>query len=180
MRRLRSRPMESRSFTLRRRGDVLPDLHRESGRQRLSADHVVEFYRHRAEGESQDRERIVFSSGRSGPQQIYRMNMDGADVERLTRRHGRSIQPVLASRRADHRVCLDARIRHREVQHLHHGCGVAQVHPVDARRGQERKSQLGAGRQAPGFHVDAQRQDQIWTMLADGTQVQQLTTQGSN
>ena len=27
---------------------------------------------------------IVFSSGRSGPQQVYRMNMDGSDVERLT------------------------------------------------------------------------------------------------
>ena len=44
---------------------------------------------------------MVFSSGRSGPEQIYRMNMDGADLERLTRRHGRSSQPVLASRRAD-------------------------------------------------------------------------------
>jgi TolB protein len=27
---------------------------------------------------------IVFSSGRSGPQQVYRMSMDGADLERLT------------------------------------------------------------------------------------------------
>ena len=36
---------------------------------------------------------IVFSSGRSGPQQIYRMNMDGADVERLTPGNGEASNP---------------------------------------------------------------------------------------
>ena len=51
--------------------------------------------------------------------------------------------------------------------------------PVDPRRGQERKSELGAGRTASGVRVEPQRQVcRSCTMLADGTQVQQLTTQG--
>ena len=44
---------------------------------------------------------MVFSSGRSGPEQVYRMNMDGADRGASQRWHGRSGQPVVASRRAD-------------------------------------------------------------------------------
>ncbi len=36
---------------------------------------------------------IVFVSGRSGPQQIYRMNMDGGDVERLTPGNGEASNP---------------------------------------------------------------------------------------
>jgi TolB protein len=36
---------------------------------------------------------IVFVSGRAGPQQIYRMNMDGADVERLTPGNGEASNP---------------------------------------------------------------------------------------
>ena len=36
---------------------------------------------------------IAFVSGRSGPQQVYRMNMDGADVERLTPGEGEASNP---------------------------------------------------------------------------------------
>ena len=36
---------------------------------------------------------IVFSSGRSGPEQIYMMNMDGADIERLTDGTGEASNP---------------------------------------------------------------------------------------
>ena len=94
---------------------------------------------------------IVFSSGRSGPQQIYRMNMDGADVERLTGTGeagnpswhpdgqispspGRAVFPpgtsnIFVMDVASHKV-LDA---------------------ADAWRRQERKSELGARRTASGF-----------------------------
>lgn len=36
---------------------------------------------------------ILFVSGRSGPQQIYKMNMDGADVERITDGTGEASNP---------------------------------------------------------------------------------------
>src|SRR5258705_5177850 len=37
---------------------------------------------------------IVFVSGRSGPQQIYKMNIDGADVQRLTSGEGQASNPA--------------------------------------------------------------------------------------
>ena len=37
---------------------------------------------------------MAFVSGRSGPQQIYRMSMDGTDVQRLTNGEGEASNPA--------------------------------------------------------------------------------------
>lgn len=47
---------------------------------------------------------LVFVSGRGGPPQIYKMNVDGTDVVRLTSGEGDAVNPAWASRRAIH--CL--------------------------------------------------------------------------
>jgi TolB protein len=124
---------------------------------------------------------LVFSSGRSGPEQVYRMNMDGADVERLSEGTGEAGN---ASWHPDGQLIAFAWTRgfsagawnvfvmdvasHKVLAQLTHGEGKNE-HPSWAPDGKHLVFQsTRAGR------------TQIYSMLADGTQVQQLTTQGIN
>ena len=61
-----------------------------------------------------------------GPEQIYMMNMDGADLERLTRRlrARHRIPRGIPSGQFD-RLRLDARVRPGQFQHIHDGRGFA-------------------------------------------------------
>jgi len=125
---------------------------------------------------------ILFTSGRSGPQQVYRMNMDGADVERLTDGTGDAGNP---SWRPDGQGLAFAWTRgyaiggwnifvmdvaSRQYLQLTHAEGKNE-HPSWAPDGRHLafSSTRGGGSRY-----------QVYTMLADGTQVQALTTQGSN
>ncbi len=123
---------------------------------------------------------IVFSSGRSGAEQIYRMNMDGADMERLTDGTGEAGNP---SWNPDGRAIAYAwtrgyaagawnifimEVASRNYVQLTHGDGKNE-HPSWAPDGKHLVFSKKRGREA-----------QIWTMLADGSQAQQLTTIGNN
>ena len=125
---------------------------------------------------------LVFSSGRSGPEQVYRMNMDGADVERLTTGTGEAAN---ASWHPDGQLIAFAwtqGFRRRGLEHFHHGCCVPQS-TAQLTHGEGKNEHPSW---APdGVHIvfanrPAAGRAQIYTMLADGTQVQQLTTQGRN
>jgi TolB protein len=123
---------------------------------------------------------LVFVSGRGGLQQIYRMNMDGADVQRLTNGEGEAANPAW----------------HPDGQHIAFSWtkgfapGNYNIFVMDVATREVVQLTYGAGRNenpawAPdGRHlVFSSNRDggtQIWTMLADGTQVQKLTTQGLN
>jgi TolB protein len=123
---------------------------------------------------------VVFVSGRSGPQQIYRMNIEGTDVVRLTTGEGEASNPAW----------------HPEGQHIAFAWtrgfepGTFNIFVMDVATRRVDQLTHGAGRNenptwAPdGKHiVFASRRSgrmQIYTMLADGTQVKQLTTQGDN
>ena len=124
---------------------------------------------------------IVFVSGRSGPQQIYRMNMDGADVERLTPGNGEASNPCwhpsgqqmafawtqgYATGNFNIFVMTDL-VSHQYVQ-LTHGEG-RNENPSWAPDGVHLV-----------FMSTRSGSKQIWSMLADGSQPQQLTTQGVN
>jgi TolB protein len=123
---------------------------------------------------------ILFVSGRSGPQQIYKMNIDGADVERVTDGTGEAANPswhpngqVMAfswtrgySAGAWNVFWMD--IASRKTVQLTHGEGKNE-NPTWAPDG----AHLVFGSTRTG-------RSQIYTMLADGTQVAQLTTQGTN
>ncbi len=123
---------------------------------------------------------MAFVSGRSGPQQIYRANLDGSDIVRLTDGTGEAGNPAWNP----------------DGQHLAfawtrgYAAGKWNVFIMDV--GSHEYSQLthDQGRNenpcwAPdGKHIvfgsTRSGRSQIYTMLADGTQVQQLTTAGNN
>jgi TolB protein len=123
---------------------------------------------------------IAFSSGRSGPEQIYLMSMDGADVERLTDGTGEASNPswhpdgqflAFAWTRGFMTGAFNIfimNVARRDYQQLTHGEGK-----------NENPSWAPDGKHIV-FMSTRSGSSQIWSMLADGTQSQQLTTQGSN
>ncbi|HYO82556.1 MAG TPA: DPP IV N-terminal domain-containing protein [Bryobacteraceae bacterium] len=123
---------------------------------------------------------VVFVSGRSGPQQIYRMNIEGTDVVRLTTGEGEAANPAW----------------HPEGQHIAFAWtrgfepGNFNIFIMDVSSRRVDQLTHGAGRnENPGWAPDGRHlvfssrrggRTHIYTMLADGTQVKQLTTQGDN
>jgi len=123
---------------------------------------------------------VVFVSDRSGMPQIYKMSIDGTDVQRLTDGSGEAVNPAW----------------HPDGQHIVFAWtrgfapGNYNLFLMDVATRKYDQLTHGAGRNenpywAPdGRHlVFSSSRDggtQIWTMLADGTQLQKLTTQGRN
>ncbi len=123
---------------------------------------------------------MVFVSGRSGTPQVYRMNMEGADVQRLSSGEGDAVNPAW----------------HPDGQHIAFAWtrgfapGNYNLFVMDVATRQYNQLTHGAGRnENPSWAPDGRHlvfssnrsgTTQIWTMLADGTQLQQLTTQGQN
>lgn len=123
---------------------------------------------------------VVFVSGRSGPQQIYKMNIEGTDVVRLTTGEGEASNPSWHPE-GQHIAFAWTRgfepgnfnifvmdVASRRVEQLTHGAG-RNENPTWAPDG---KHIVFSSRRGGHTH--------IYTMLADGTQVKQLTTQGEN
>lgn len=123
---------------------------------------------------------IVFLSGRGGTPQIYRMNIDGTDVARLTTGEGDCANP---SWNPDGQHIAFSWTRGFEP-------GNFNIFIMDVASQELIQLTHGAGRNenpnwAPdGVHLvfssKRGRTSQIFTMLADGTGLQQLTTQGNN
>jgi TolB protein len=121
---------------------------------------------------------IVFISGRSGTPQLYKMNLDGADIQRLTPGEGDVANPAW----------------HPDGQHVAfcwtrgYAPGNFNIFIMDVATRQFDQLTFGAGRNenpswAPdGRHIafssNRDGTTQIYTMLADGTQVKKLTNQG--
>ena len=123
---------------------------------------------------------VLFVSGRSGPPQIYKMNIDGADVERLTDGTGEASNPswhpngqIMAySWTKGYSVggwnvfWMD--IASRQYVQLTHGQGK-----------NENPSWAPDGAHL-AFASTRNGRSQIYRISADGKQVQQLTSQGTN
>ena len=123
---------------------------------------------------------LVFVSGRGGPQQIYKMNIDGADVTRLTPGEGEAANPAWHPD-GQHIAFKWTRgfapgnwnifimdVASREVVQLTHGAG-RNENPTWAPDGRHLVFSSNRGGSM-----------QIYTRLADGTEVRQLTTAGNN
>lgn len=123
---------------------------------------------------------IAFVSGRSGPQQIYMMNIDGANVTRLTPGEGEASNP---SWHPNGQFLAYAWTRG-------YATGNFNIFVMDVATRKYDQLTHGAGRNenpswAPdGLHLvfasTRGGRSQIWSMLANGQQLRQLTTQGSN
>jgi TolB protein len=123
---------------------------------------------------------IVFVSGRSGPQQIYRMSIDGTGVQRLTPGEGEASNPAW---HPDGQIIAYSWTRG-------FATGNFNIFMMDVATRSFTQLTHSQGRNenptwAPnGAHLvfasTRSGRSQIWTMLANGTQVRQLTTQGSN
>jgi TolB protein len=123
---------------------------------------------------------MVFVSGRSGPQQIYRANVDGTDLERLSDGTGEAGNP---SWNPNGQIIAFSWTRG-------YSAGAWNVFIMDVASHQYNQLTRGEGRnENPSWAPDGKHlvfgstrsgKSQIYSMLADGTQVQQLTTQGSN
>ena len=122
---------------------------------------------------------VLFVSG-PGPQQIYRMNAEGADVQRVTNGEGEASNPSWSP----------------DGQHIAfswtrgYAKGDWNVFVMDVGSGQYVQLTHSEGRnENPVWAPDGRHlvfastrtgRSQIYTMLADGSQVKQLTQQGTN
>ncbi|HXI41328.1 MAG TPA: hypothetical protein VNH83_15200 [Bryobacteraceae bacterium] len=123
---------------------------------------------------------IVFVSGRTGPQQIFRMNFDGTGVERLTNGEGEASNP---SWNPDGQHIAFSWTRG-------YATGNFNLFLMDVATRQYDQLTHSEGRnENPSWAPDGRHlvfmstrsgSHQIYTMLADGTQVHQLTTSGRN
>jgi TolB protein len=123
---------------------------------------------------------IVFVSGRTGPQQIFRMNFDGTGVERLTNGQGEASNP---SWNPDGQHIAFSWTRG-------YATGNFNLFLMDVANRQFDQLTHSEGRnENPSWAPDGRHlvfmstrsgSHQIYTMLADGTQVHQLTTSGRN
>jgi TolB protein len=122
---------------------------------------------------------LAFVAG-PGHQQIYQMNLEGANMERLTNGEGEAANP---SWNPDGQHLLFAWTRG-------YATGNWNVFLMDAATRQFDQLTSGAGRnENPAWAPDGRHlvfsstrsgSSQIWTMLADGSQLQRLTSAGNN
>lgn len=124
---------------------------------------------------------IVFVSGRSGPQQIWRMNMDGTDVSMLTSGEGDASNP---SWNPNGQTIAFSWTRGFEPGNFNvFVMDVASRNFIQLTHGTGRNENPSWGPDGRHLVFASNRKGgamQIFTMLADGTDVRQLTTQGRN
>lgn len=123
---------------------------------------------------------ILFVSGRGGAQQIYKMNIDGADVTRLTNGEGEASNPAW-NPQGSHMAFAWTR---------GYSQGNWNIFIMDVTTREYVQLTQGAGRnENPSWAPDGRHivfssnrggTTQIWSMLADGTQLKQLTSAGVN
>jgi TolB protein len=123
---------------------------------------------------------ILFVSGRSGPQQIYKMNMDGADVERITDGTGEASNP---SWHPNGKAMAFAWTRG-------YAAGAWNVFVMDIASRSYIQLTHGEGKNEnpswspSGTHLafasTRTGKSQIYVMTADRSSIQPLTSQGSN
>lgn len=123
---------------------------------------------------------VVFVSGRSGPAQIYKMSIEGGDIQRLTDGTGQAANPswhpsgnliafswTRGFEPGNFNIFV-MDVAKRELIQLTHGAGRSE-NPTWAPDGRHLV-----------FSSKRSGTTQIWSMLADGTQLKQLTNAGSN
>ncbi len=123
---------------------------------------------------------VVFTSGRSGPQQVYKMNTDGADLERLSNGTGEAGNAVWHP--DGQKIAFAWTKGFAEQAWNIFIMDVVSKQPVQLTHGEGKNEQPTWAPDGAHLAFASTRHGkyQIYTMLADGTHVQQLTTLGTN
>jgi TolB protein len=123
---------------------------------------------------------VVFSSSRSGQEQVYLMNIDGTGIERLTPGEGEASNP---SWNPDGQIIAFSWTRGFAAGNWNvFVMDVASRSPIQLTHSEGRNENPVWAPDGNHLVFSSTRsgREQIWTMLANGTQLQQLTTQGQN
>ena len=148
-----------------------------TGLQRLTSGRAVDM---QPRSNPKNPNEIAFTSGRGGLPQVYRMNLDGTDITRLSGGDGEAVQAAWSPNGqflafswtrgfapGNYNVFV-MDVASRNTVQLTHGAGRNE----NATWAPDGRHLVFASNRAGGT--------QIWTMLADGTGLKQLTTQGKN
>lgn len=123
---------------------------------------------------------VLFISGRSGHQQLWRMNIDGSDPEMLTTGEGDVANPSWSP---DGQFIAFAWTRGYEPGNFNiFIMSIGKRQPIQLTHGMGRNENPSWAPDATHLVFSAKqgRSTQIYTMLADGTHIQQLTGLGNN
>ena len=123
---------------------------------------------------------IAFSSGRSGPEQIYLMSVNGTDIERLTDGTGEASNPAWSPDGQHLAYAWTRGYAQGKFNVFIMDVGSRQYNQLTHDEGRNENPAFAPGGTHLAFMSTRSGGEQIYSMLADGTGVQQLTSQGYN
>ena len=124
---------------------------------------------------------VLFSSGRSGPEQIYMMTIDGADIQRMTDGGGEAANPNWNPNGQQFAFAWTRGYAAGKFNiFIMQDPGSRQYVQLTHDEGKNENPSWAPDGIHLAFMSNRTRSEQIYTMLADGTQVTQLTHDGLN
>lgn len=123
---------------------------------------------------------VVFVSGRSGLPQIYKMNIEGADVQRLSNGEGEATNPCWAPNGAQIAFAWTKGFEPGNYNIFVMDVTSRSLVQLTSNEGRNENPSWAPDNAHIAYASKRGKTSQIWVMLANGAAKQQLTTQGSN
>lgn len=123
---------------------------------------------------------IVFSSGRSGPEQIYLMSLNGTDIERLSDGTGEASNPAWNPDGQHVAFAWTRGYAQGKFNVFIMDVGSRQYVQLTHDEGRNENPTFAPGGTHVAFMSTRSGREQIYSMLADGSGVRALTSQGYN
>jgi TolB protein len=123
---------------------------------------------------------ILFSSGRSGPEQMYLMSLNGTDIERLSDGTGEASNPAWSPDGQHVAFAWTRGYAQGKFNVFIMDVGSRQYVQLTHDEGRNENPTFAPGGTHLAFMSTRNGREQIYSMLADGSGVQALTSQGYN